>query len=407
MALTPLLASAACGIFDFRIAEEPVRRLSNEIVKYQVEVKRVDLQRRTIRCRPTIGSNGDARPASDDSLGADEEGEFEVRYDKLILSPGGETNTFGTPGVLEHCYMMKSVADATKLRERMLDCFELASLPTFSEEQKRDILHFVIIGAGPTGVELAAEIDELVEQHLGHAYKDVMGYVTVSVYDVADKMLGMFGDKLGEYAMEKFRRRDVKMCMGRHIEGFEKGVMKVKEDGRVGFGVAVWAAGNKACSLVEGLDVRKTKEGMERVLTDRHLRVLRCSSSPSSQQPDQTIKDDIVTNVYALGDAADILEHQLPATAEVAVQKARWLAKYISTGELEEAKPFEYQQKALVAYIGRGDGVVEGKHDWTGTSAWLAWRSGSLEWTRSWRRRVMIVLVWVMNKLDGREIARR
>lgn len=400
MALTPLLASAACSIFDFRIAEEPVRRLSNEILKYQVKVEGIDLKRRILRCRPNIGSNGDLRPAKEDERGngGNGGGKFDVSYDKLILTPGSETNTFGTPGVLENCYTMKSVADATKLRERILDCFELASLPTFSEAQKRDILHFVIIGAGPTGVELAAEIDELVWQHLHRIYPNVVEYAKISVYDIADKMLGMFGDKLSEYAMEKFKRRDVNLCMGRHIVGFEKGVMEVKEDGPIRFGLAVWAAGNKSTKLVEDLDVRKSECGMERIMTDRYLRVFHPSESKKGG-------GQILEGVYALGDAADIAGHELPATAEVAVQKARWLAKYIIADE--KGNPFSYEQKSLVAYIGRGDGVIEGKHDWTGAGAWLAWRSGSLEWTRSWRRRAMIVLYWVMNKLDGREVARR
>lgn len=400
MALTPLLASAACSIFDFRIAEEPVRRLSSDILKYQVYVESIDLRKRTLHCRPNIGSNGDSRPPEDDGRfnGRDEGAKFDVSYDKLILTPGSETNTFSTPGVLEHCYTMKSVADANKLRERILDCFELASLPTFSEAQKRDIMHFVIIGAGPTGVELAAEIDELVCQHLHRIYPDVVEYAKISVYDVADKILGMFGDKLSEYAMEKFRRRDVNMCMGRHIEGFEKGVMNVKEDGPVGFGLAVWAAGNKSTKLVEELDVRKSEGGMERIMTDRYLRVFHPSESKKGD-------GEILEGVYALGDAADIVGHELPATAEVAVQKAKWLAKHIIADE--EGKPFSYEQKSLIAYIGRGDGVIEGKQDWTGAGAWLAWRSGSLEWTRSWRRRAMIVLYWVMNKLDGREVARR
>lgn len=400
MALTPLLASAASGIFDFRIAEEPVRRLSlgKGVTKYQVWCSAVDLERRVVRCRAAVGSNGreetnSGRKEKSDGENGDKDGEFEVSYDTLILAPGSEVNTFDTPGVRDHCLFMKSVADAVALRERILDCFELASLPTYSVEQKREILHFVIVGGGPTGVELAAEIDELVQEHLLGIYKELEGLVTVSVYDIADRMLGQFGEKLSEYAMEKFRKRDVKIRMGKHIQGFGSGVMKVKEDGEVKFGAAVWCTGSKAGSVVEKLEVKKNEAG-QRVLTDRWLRVL--------QEGDG---DGEVEGAYALGDAADIEGGELPTTAEVAVQKAKWLANYLIAGE--DGKQFEYKQKAVVAYIGRRDGVVESKTDWTGAGAWLAWRSGSLEWTRSWRRRAMIVLYWVMNKLDGREIARR
>ena len=410
MALTPLLASAACGIFDFRIAEEPVRRLSTagKVTKYQVHVSSVDLDRKIVKCRAAVGSNGDARLAAEDGVGAEEgEEEFELGYEKLILAPGSETNTFDTPGVLEHCLTMKSVQDAMKLRERILDCFELASLPVCREETKRQLLHFVIVGGGPTGVELAAEVDELVHGHLLRIYPDVTDLVTISVYDVADRMLGQFGEKLSEYAMEKFRRRDVRVCMSRKIEGFEQGVMSVKGEGEVKFGVAVWCAGNKATALVEGLDVRKSEGAMQRVCTDSWLRVLK------PEQEGRGKGMEYFENVYALGDAADIEGMSHPPTAEVALQKAEWLAKHLNSistqdkgGEVE-VESFKYDQKALVAYIGRKDGVVDGGEEWTGKGAWLAWRSGSLEWTRSWRRRAMIVLVWVMNKLDGREIARR
>ncbi len=90
------------------------------------------------------------------------------------------------------------------------------------------------------------------------------------------------------------------------------------------------------------------------------------------------------------------------------MQKAKWLAKHLN--DVENGKgmvgEFTFDQKPLVAYIGRKDGVVDGGGEWTGKGAWLAWRSGNLEWTRNWRRRAITLLVWVMNKLDGREIAR-
>lgn len=401
MALTPLLASAACSIFSDRIAEEPVRRRNKEFTKYQASVLSINFSAKEVKCRSAIGSQRSGVSDGDGGEGDVVRQEFVVEYDKLVLAVGCEVNTFGTPGVAENALFMKTVKDARTLRERILDCFEEASLPNLTPTQRKEILHFVIVGAGPTGVELAAEIDELVQDHLLAVYPHLKGDVTISLYDVADRVLGQFGEKLSEYAMERFRAREgVRLCTGRHIESVEEKGLWVKEEGWMGCGVLVWATGNKACRLIREMEgVKKSDGGMERILTDRHLRVLKPGKDGE--------KPTLVGNgtVFALGDAADIDDGSLPTTAEVAVQKAEWLAKYLN--EEEEGKGFEYKQKALVAYIGRGDGVIEGKQDWTGASAWLAWRSGNLEWTRSWRRRAMIWVYWMFNMLDGREVARR
>lgn len=414
MALTPLLASAACSIFDFRLAEEPVRRQNSKFEKYQALVTSVDFDHQIIKCRACIGGSGVTGESLESSSSElpDNEKEFEVKYDTLILSPGCETNTFDTPGVKEHALFMKTVPDARRLREKVLDCLERASLPTVSEKERKDMLHFAIVGGGPTGIEVAAELDELIQEHLGALYPRLKGLCTISIYDVADRLLGQFGEKLSQYAMEKFQNRGcVEVKTGKHIQEVQKNKMIVKEEGEVPFGAVVWAVGNTAGKLVEDLQCRKS-EGLQRILTDRWLRVLRADSDGV-----EGTGADILDNVYALGDAADILHHELPATAEVAVQKAKWLSRHlIQLGETNaetdvslasSAPPFTYSQVPSIAYIGRGDGVIQGSGEWTGAGAWLAWRSGSLRWTRGWRRRVMVVVNWVANWVDGREVARR
>lgn len=176
------------------------------------------------------------------------------------------------------------------------------------------------------------------------------------------------------------------------IKQVEADHIVTEAEGRIGCGMVIWTAGNKQCPLVDSLDVCKTDK-LPRILTDQHLHVLR---GPEKEP---------LPDVYALGDAADIKKYFLPTTAEVAVQKAEYLANTLNKG-IDGQHEFEYKQKALVAYIGGHDGVVHGKPDWSGAGAWAAWRSKNLFWTRSWRRKFMIAVYWGLDWLGGKEIAR-
>ena len=407
-AYTPLLASAACGLFNFYLAEDSVRSKSRSAIRFvKANVTGVDFARRACACTPAF----DDEPA--DTALAD----FELAYDILVLAPGCVPNTFGTPGVAEHALFMKHVSDAMKVRKVLFDLLEKASLPNTSPERVQELLHIAIVGGGPTGVEMAAELDDLAKNELRDLYPEVGHLLSISIYDVAPNILGAYDQKLHEYANQQLRRREVRIETSSHIERVERGQMWTKEKGRVGFGMLVWATGNKNVSLVESLDVRLPEKGLKRILTDSHLRVFRGSKRGGGGGSD----DEVYDNVYALGDAADIDGASLPTTAEVAVQKAQYLVERFNaaagrgsgriwrTTTLPPDGPFEYRQKALVSYIGSHDGVIAGKENregWTGKSAWLAWRGGSLTWTRNWRSRIMILFTWVLNAVLGKEIAK-
>jgi NADH:ubiquinone reductase (non-electrogenic) len=226
--------------------------------------------------------------------------------------------------------------------------------------------------------------------------------VRISIFDVAPNILGGYEKRLYEYANQRLVRREVAVKTGSHIERVERGSIWTKEKGRVGCGMCVWATGNRSVELVEKLEVRLPEKGLKRILTDGWLRVYRGKDS-----------DEVYEGVYALGDAAEIDGGSLPTTAEVACQKARYLVdQFNAAGTAREGmhqKPFEYKQKALVSYIGGHDGVIAGLENragWTGKSAWLAWRHGSLMWTRNWRSRIMILFTWVLNAVLGKEIAK-
>lgn len=382
---TPLLASAACGLFNFRLAEEPVRRKHRTDLKYyKATAEAIDFEKRTISCKSATAT-GDAQ----------EDGKtFSVSYDKVLIAPGCDIQTFDTPGAAEHAMFLRTTNDARLIQQRILEIMDQASLPGVSEEQQRGLLSIRIVGGGAIGMEAAAEIYDLWNEDMRFLFPHLDGKLSITIHDVAPQILSTFDSKLSEYATKSLEGRHIEIKTSSHIERVEPDAIFTKEDGRLPYGVLLWATGNKACSLVEKLDsVKKPEKGLPRMLTDKYLRVLRPDGSP-------------MEDVYALGDAADIDGESMPTLAEVALQKGEYLTKVLNQDDAGSVKPFEYHQRALLAYLGQHDGVIGGKEDWSGPAAWVAWRSGSLGWTRSWRRRLMIMISWLFVWIGGRDIAR-
>lgn len=252
------------------------------------------------------------------------------------------------------------------------------------------MLHFAIVGAGPTGVELSSELSDLFEGGYAQLYPHLKGKVSITIHDVADKVLSGFDNKLQDYAMKSFTKRNVEVLTGSHIEKLEPNCLFTKEKGRIPAGLILWATGNKSTPLVDSLNVRKTPRN-PRILTDDFLRVYENDSR-------------VLPNAFAIGDAADVENARLPTTAEVACQKAKYLADSLNRGFV---KKFSYQQTSIVAYLGQNDGVISGKKDYSGAQAWIAWRSKNFLWTRTWRQKFLIVIGWLLDLVTGRAIAPR
>jgi hypothetical protein len=168
---TPLLASTAVGTLEFRTALEPIRNRRNKASYVQGWGYDVDLYNKTITIEEAIADPSQSLAlTSSRHEGKDEaalqlekasktkKGQlFDLKYDKLIIAVGAYTQTFNTPGVKENANFLKDVGDARKIRKRLLECFETASLPTTPDAVRKQLLHFAIVGGGPTGIEFSAE----------------------------------------------------------------------------------------------------------------------------------------------------------------------------------------------------------------------------------------------------------
>lgn len=161
-AFTPLLASTAVGTLEFRTALEPVRRYGDRVASYQAWCDSIDFKNKRLECVPAVGSNAKAKTLHD--VSADAPGElvpadnypgasrkYDIAYDKLVVAVGAYSQTFNTEGVKEHAHFLKDVKDARRIRSRIMECFELAAQPTLTDVERSGLLHFVIVGGGPTG----------------------------------------------------------------------------------------------------------------------------------------------------------------------------------------------------------------------------------------------------------------
>lgn len=193
-------------------------------------------------------------------------------------------------------------------------------------------------------------------------YPDLVKYVHITVYDVAPTVLSMFDEKLSSYAMKAFGRQGIDIQTSHHVEELRRGApssvqqssdvsdattcytLKLKEEGEVGVGMCVWSTGLMMNPFVEkALDGKvKRHEKMGGVMTNDRLQ---------AKKPD----DSVVPNVYALGDCAILEGTSYPATAQVASQKAIWLAKRLNKGDIER-QGFRYQDLGVMAYVGNWNG---------------------------------------------------
>ncbi|CAE7195719.1 unnamed protein product [Rhizoctonia solani] len=396
-AFTPLLASTAVGTLEFRTAIEPVRRKGVEL--YQAWAETVDFENKSIVVQSNLGTG----------LDKDQGGEkFTVKYDKLVIAPGAYSQTFNIPGVTQHAYFLKDVSDARRIRQRILSNFERAALPTTSPSERDRLLHFAIVGGGATGVEFAAELHDLLHDDLPSLYPTqgtkslVEQHARITIYDVAPRILGMFDTALAEFAERHLRREGVTVRPNHIVERVEPDMLHFKGGEAVSFGMLVWATGlatNPFVAKMKGIE--KEPGHQARILTDAKLRVLKEGGG-------------IVNDVYALGkfhcysDCAIVKDGPiLPTTAQVASQKAKYLVKHLNQKDPSTTPDFSFKNFGALAYVGGWRAIMQGEsQNVKGWAAWVIWRGAYLTKSVSWRNKILIPTLWMINWLFGRDISR-
>lgn len=410
---TPLLASTSVGTLEFRTVLEPVRRLGVDAF-HQGWADDIDFAAKKIRVESNTMDELSTRtvPGERPAKGP----MVDVGYDQLVVAVGAYSQTFGIEGVREHANFLRDVGDARRIRLRVLQLFEQAAGAETAGAQRRQLLHFAVVGGGPTGIEFAAELHDLIHDDLRRLYPELTPLVRITVYDIAPKVLPMFDQQLSSYATEMFARQGIEVKTEHHLERIrrdENGALKLKirESGEeeVAAGIVVWSTGLMQNPLVEKLVSKelslqggaKEPPSLVRIqkdaktgglLTDAHLRV---SLSTGGTLP----------SVFAIGDCAVTPSH-LPATAQVASQQAAYLARRLNAGDIS-SKPFTFRDWGTMAYLGSWRAIHQSRADeLKGRAAWILWRTAYLTYSMSVRNKILVPVYWFMTWIFGRDISR-
>ncbi|KAK5664216.1 hypothetical protein OQA88_432 [Cercophora sp. LCS_1] len=437
---TPLLASTAVGTLEFRAVLEPVRRIP-QVNFFQGWADDVDFNNKTVLVEAntaddlaskTVVTPGGGRPKVPGTKGE----EFHVKYDKLVIACGAYSQTFGIEGVRQHANFLRDIGDARRIRLRVLSLFEQCSHRSdihpgdrpaghLTDDDRRELLHFAIVGGGPTGIEFAAELHDLIHEDLAPVYPELLPFVKITVYDVAPKVLPMFDQALAKYAMDTFARHGIDVRTEHHLErirmadgnlGAEHGLLriKVREYGEreVGAGLVVWSTGLMANPLIDKLAGRKfnlpglgeptnllkdpTTGGLA---TDNYLRARVANGGEKA-----------LDDVFVIGDCAATGGNGdgkvFPKTAQVASQQALHLAKRLNKGDLT-TRPFKFRNWGTLTYLGGWKAIHQSSADeLKGWVAWIVWRGAYLTKSMSVKNKIMVPLYWFVSWLFGRDISR-
>ncbi len=343
----PLLyqvASAELSTGDIARPLRAIFRKDPTVAVKQLEVTDVDLDTRTVTTSDGQTFTGDY----------------------LVLAAGSRPNFFHTPGADEHALPLYTVEHAKALRTRLFEVFEEAD--TNPARIAEGALNIVIVGAGPTGVETAGALADLVNDVMPDRFHDLdVKRTRIYLVDHGPVVLGAFSDKAHAYAAGRLEQRGVTLRLNTGVDEVAPDKVVLSDGSEIATRTVVWAGGIQAPELAAGLGVTQGRGGRLTV------------------EPDLTVADH--PRVYAIGDVANIPDHDgnvLPQLGSVALQAGRWAAENIVADHAgKPRRPFHYKDKGIMAMIGDGAAVAEmGAHHhelhghlafaaWLGVHAWL------------------------------------
>jgi len=301
-----------------------------------------------------------------------------LQFDHLIVALGSTTADFGIPGVNEFTLGMKSVHEALTIRAEIMRRFE--DLCRFEDETR---LAITVIGGGPTGVEMAGAIAELIRGPLKSDQKQAAAQIDITIIEAGERLLPTFSPTLSKRTKKDLEKLGVKVLVGSPVAGVEHRKITLRDKQVLSSEITIWAAGVKGSDAMTQLS-------------------LPIAGNRVVVEPTMQVKN--YPNIWALGDIAGALGKDgkpLPMVAPVAIQQGKFIAKQIARlSSSKELKEFKYLDKGSMATIGRNKAVVEVKgFKLSGPIAWLIWVALHLFYLLGGRNKITTIADWTWNYL--------
>jgi NADH dehydrogenase len=382
---TPMLPEVASGMIETRHIVTPVRSFCRKAKFYEANVQSIDLDNKRVVLNHIIGRNPNHPNQPKDIH------EHTLNYDYLVVALGSENNFFGMSDIEENAFTMKTINDAIVLRNHIIKILEQANFEQDNHDLRKNLLTFVVVGGGFSGVETVGAINgfvrDTIKQHYPYIY---MSDVRVILVSATDKILEQIDEKLGRFALEKLKVSGVEFIMNTQVKGATKDKAILHDDTVLPCYTLIWTAGVAQNKLIANLECEHDKS--HRIITNEYLEVKKYEGI-----------------VYALGDCASVTNPHTgkpyPSTAQHAIRQSEVAAKNIISSVKKERKgektKFDYKTKGMMANIGKKTGVaiLFGKIKLHGFLAWWLWRSYYLANLPTAKKKLKVMDDWTSDML--------
>jgi NADH dehydrogenase len=360
----PLLYQVATGGLEPDSIAYPIRKVVQEFENFYfrlAEVREID----TKNCKVTA------------DIG-------ELKYDYLVMATGSKTNFFGNKEMERNCMAMKTIPQSLNIRSLILENFEQALL-TNDIDERHSLMNFVLVGGGPTGVELAGALAEMKKAILPKDYPDLdVRKMEINLIQSGDRILNTMSEQASEKAEEFLLNLGVSVWKNVRVTGYDTRIVTTNSDLSFDSATVIWTAGVQG-ALVGGLDASCLVERAERIKVN------------------QFNQAEGYDNIFAIGDIAFMCSDEYPQghpmMAQPAMQQGRHLAdNIIKLIDKKAMKPFVYNDKGSMATIGRNKAVVDLKnYKFSGVFAWFVWMFVHLFSLIGFKNKAVVFLNWVYN----------